>query len=182
MTLDLDAWLADPALAVAHRREAAVGPARLWQAARTVRLADTRVLGPLVRWRVPGVTSTAITYDQMFRSPPFLVLEEQEHALACGLVGRIWLPGADCPRLSDAQEFRNWSERASARVVFGIWAAPLSGGGAALISETRVGVCDRAGRLGLELVRPLIGAFHSLIGSEALSAAVRSAAAGAGGR
>jgi hypothetical protein len=178
---DLDAWLADPALCVAHRRQAAVAPARLWRAARTVRLADTRVLGRLVRWRIPGVASAAITYDELFRAPPFTVLEEQEHALICGLVGRIWQPGVDCPRLSGPEEFCNWSGRKSARVLFGIWVTSVAPGTAALISETRVGVSDRAGRLGLEVVRPLIVAFHSLIGSEALDAAVRSAACAGGG-
>jgi hypothetical protein len=37
-----------------HRREAAVAPEALWAAARSVRLDDTRTLGRLIGWRIPG--------------------------------------------------------------------------------------------------------------------------------
>ncbi len=60
MRPDLDDWLADPALRIAHRCEAEAGPAQLWEAARSVRLADTRVLGRLVRWRIPGLPALAV--------------------------------------------------------------------------------------------------------------------------
>lgn len=181
MSVNLDAWLADPVLRVCHRREAAVAQTRLWQAARAVRLADTRVLGRLVRWRIPSVASSAITYEQLLHHAPFTVLEEQELALVCGLVGRIWRPGLDSRIAPSPEAFRHWSARASARVLFAIWVEPAPGGSTALISETRLDATDRQGRMGLELVRPLIAAFHSLIASEALAAAVRSATAAPGG-
>ena len=73
---DLDRWLPDPAIRVAHRREASASPDRLWEAARSVQLSDTRLLGRLVRWRIPGLPSD-LTFDELFRSPPFLVLAEE---------------------------------------------------------------------------------------------------------
>ncbi|MGH2857410.1 MAG: hypothetical protein ACRDMJ_07980, partial [Solirubrobacteraceae bacterium] len=65
MMPDLDRWLADPALRVSHRRASDAGPDALWHAAREVRLADTQVLGLLVRWRIPGLNA-GLTYDDLF--------------------------------------------------------------------------------------------------------------------
>jgi len=178
---DLDDWLADPALCVSHRCEAAAGPAELWEAARTVRLADTRVLGRLVGWRIPGVAAS-MSYDELFRASPFAVLHQDEGALVSGLVGRIWTLRRDYPALSEPDEFRCWSARGTARVVFAHWVEPAGSKRAALVSEARVGVTDREGRLGLAVVRPLIAASNALIGSEAMVVAVRRAERGATSR
>jgi hypothetical protein len=171
---NLDDWLDDPAVRVSHRRAAAAGAPDLWEAARTVRLADTRRLGPVLRWRLPGVPAD-ITYDELFRAPPFTVLDQGDGALLSGLVGRIWTLRRDYPALSDPGEFRRWSAAGTVRVLFGNWVEPAGVNRTALVSETRIGVSDRGGRLGLALVRPLIAAFHSLVGSEALAVAVRRA-------
>jgi hypothetical protein len=171
---DLDHWLADPTIRVPHRREAAVGQAELWEAARTVRVADTRILGRLVRWRIPG-TPKSIAYDELFRTSPFTVLHEDDGAMVSGLVGRIWTLRRDYPALAGPDEFRRWSEPGTARVVFANWVEPAGSGRASLVSETRVGVSDRDGLVGLAAVRPLITAFHSLVGREAIMVAVRRA-------
>jgi hypothetical protein len=171
---DLDYWLADPALRVPHRREAPVGQAELWEAARTVRVADTRILGRLLRWRIPGVPKS-ILYDELFRASPFTVLQEDDGALVSGLVGRIWTLRRDYPALSGPEEFRQWSDPGTARVVFANWVEPAGSERAALVSETRVGVTDRDGSVGLAAVRPLIAAFHPLVGREAIMVAVRRA-------
>lgn len=174
MRPDLDHWLAEPALRVRHERAATTGPSELWQAARAVRVADTRMLGRVVRWRIPGVPAS-IAYDELFRSSPFSVLCEDEGLLICGLVGRIWTLRRDYPELSDPAEFRDWSVPGTVRVLFANWVEPRHGDGAALRSETRVGVSDREGRAGLTLVRPLVAAFNGMIGTEAMAAAVRHA-------
>jgi hypothetical protein len=174
---NLDDWLPHPTLRVSHRRTAAVGEADLWEAARTVRLANTRVLGQLIRWRIPGVRAD-ITYDELFREPPFTVLQQDEGAAVSGLVGRIWTLKRDYPALSEPDEFRRWSAPGTARVLFANWVEPAGPGRTALVSETRVAVDDRAGRLGLAVVRPLVAAFQSLIGTEALTVAVRTAKRG----
>jgi hypothetical protein len=168
----LDAWLPDPAVRVAHRRASPAPPESLWAAARSVRLRDTRVLGRLVRWRIPGLPREG-TYDEIFRSPPFVPLEEHPHALVSGLCGRIWTLARDYPTLADPEEFRRWGEPGTARVLFANWVQPEAGGGAVIVSETRVAAVDREGRLGLLAVRPLIAAFSNLIGGEALAVAVR---------
>lgn len=178
MRPDLDEWLADPAIRVRHRRETAVGEARLWEAARTVRVEDTRVLGRLLRWRIPGIPAS-LPYDALFREPPFAVLHEDAGVLVSGLVGRIWTLRRDYPAIAGAQEFRAWSAAGTARVVFANWVEPTNSDGAALVSETRVRATDREGRLGVSAVRPLVSAFHALIGREALDVAVRRAEGGA---
>jgi hypothetical protein len=171
---ELERWLPAPTLRVAHRRESSATEGALWAAARGVRLADTRTLGRLVRWRIPGVPAD-IAYDALFRAPPFIVLDEDEGLLVSGLVGRIWTLRRDYPALSEPAEFQNWAVPGTARVLYANWVEPAGPGRAALVSETRVGVEDRAGQLGLAVVRPLISAFQSLIGSEALAVAVRRA-------
>jgi hypothetical protein len=163
----LDTWLPDPTVRVRHSRESSAPPSRLWEAARTVRLQDTRRLGPLVRWRIPG-TPSDISFDELFRRPPFVVLEEGDAALASGIVGRIWTLRRDYPQLRDPDEFRAWSRPGTARVLFANWIEDD-----ALVSETRVEAFGVQGRLGVRAVRPVIRAFQGLIGSDGIATAVR---------
>jgi hypothetical protein len=174
---DLDNWLATPAVRVAHRRRSRSDPDELWGAAQSVRLADTQLLGRVVRWRIPG-TPAQITFDELFRRPPFLVLEDESRSLVAGLVGRIWTLRRDYPQLSDAEEFRSWSAAGTARVVFAHWVAPDEERGAALCSEVRVQAFGAQGRLGLATVRPVVRAFQHLIGTDGIAAAVRRAESG----
>ena len=174
---DLDKWLAKPALRVVHRRESSVSAARLWEAAREVRLSDTAMLGRLVRWRIPGLARD-LRYDGLFRQPPFMVLEEGEHALVSGLVGRIWTLRRDYPRLDSPDEFSQWSRGGTARVVIASWAMPRDGGGSVLTAEARVEAVGAQGRLGVAAVRPIVRAFQQLVGSEGINAAVRRAERG----
>lgn len=172
MPPDLDFWLPAPQIRVRHRREAAVDPAELWNAAQSVRLRDARRLGRLVRLRIPGL-SPELRFDEMFRSLPFNVLVEDERALVSGVVGRIWTIRRDYPRLSGPEEFRSWSQRGTVRVLFANWVEPAGDGRSALVSETRVQAVDRRGRLGLAAVRPLISSSHQLIGRDGIRAALR---------
>lgn len=177
MTSDeLDRWLPRPAVRVTHRREARAPAAVLWSAAQGVRLRDTRLLGPLVHWRIPGL-GTDPTYHELFRSQPFTPLFEDEHVLLSGLCGRIWTLRRDYPRLADPEEFLRWSEPGTVRVLYANWVEPAGAGRSALVSETRVAPVDRQGRIGLLAVRPLIAASQHLIGSEPLTIAVRRAEA-----
>ena len=171
---DLDKWLPDPALRVSHRRESSVSAEDLWQAAREVRVSDTARLGRLVRWRIPGLTRD-LGYDDLFRQPPFIVLEEGEHALVSGLVGRIWTLRRDYPKLGSPQEFADWSKGGTARVVIANWAVERPDGGSALAAEARVEPVGAQGRLGVAAVRPVVRAFQSLVGSDGINAAVRRA-------
>jgi hypothetical protein len=169
---DLDNWLPDPTLCVSHRRSSAVGAEELWEAARTVRLSDTRVLGRLVHWRIPGLPAD-LSFDDLFRRSPFAVLCDEDRALVSGLAGKIWTLRRDYPKLAGREEFLAWSRPGTVRVVFANWVESAASGGAALGSEVRVSATDRRGRLGLATVRPLVAASHNLIASEGIDAAVR---------
>jgi hypothetical protein len=170
----LDSWLAQPTLRVAHDRTSRASQAELWQAARAIRMRDTQLLGRLVRWRIPG-TQVDLTYDELFRQPPFLVLAEAETALMSGLVGRIWTLRRDYPRLAGPDEFCAWSRRGTVRVLFAMWAERRGDGGSRLCSEVRVQAFGRQGRIGLATVRPLVSTFQHVIGTDGMAAAVRRA-------
>jgi hypothetical protein len=171
---DLDTWLAKPALHVVHRRESSASAAELWQAAREVRLSDTARLGRLVRWRIPGLARDP-RYDELFRQAPFIVLEEGEHALVSGLVGRIWTLRRDYPQLGSPEDFAEWSKGGTARVVIANWAMERPGGGSELVAEARVESIGAQGRIGVAAVRPVVRAFQNLVGSDGVNAAVRRA-------
>jgi hypothetical protein len=172
----LDTWLPDPAIRTHHRRAAAVAPEDLWAAARSVRLSDTRTLGRLVRWRIPGLPAGA-TFDGLLRAYPFTVLEEDEHLLLSGLCGRIWTLQRDYPRLAGPEDFRDWDERGTVRVLFANWLEPDGDGHTALVSEARVGPVDHAARVRLRALWAVVGRFERLAGAEALNAAMRRAGA-----
>jgi hypothetical protein len=171
---DLDTWLPDPAVRVSHRRASSASPDQLWEAARNVRLGDTRMLGRVVRWRIPGTRAEA-SFDELFREHPFMVLEEGPEGLASGLVGRIWTLRRDYPKLAGPDEYRAWSQAGTARVLFANWVEEGPGGGTVLRSETRVEAFGVQGRIGLASVRPVIRGFQQLIWSDAMAAAVRRA-------
>jgi hypothetical protein len=172
---DLDQWLASPAIRVTHCRRSGASPQRLWDAAGAVRLNDTRMLGRLIRWRIPGL-GPEISFDQLFRQPPFTVLvDDGDRALVSGLVGRIWTLRRDYPELQGPGEFQEWAAPGTAKVVFANWVEEADGGGSALTSETRVQALGAQGRVGVTTVRPLVAAFGNLVGTDALAAAVRRA-------
>jgi hypothetical protein len=173
---DLDAWLPEPALRVSHRRPSRASPDELWAAATQVRLNETGLLGRLVRWRIPGLAGDE-GFDALFREPPFTVLLDGERTLVSGLVGRIWTLRRDYPQLNGPGEFRAWSRRGTARVVFANWVTAADDGGAEVCSEVRVQGFGVQGRVGITAVGPLVRRFEGLVGSEGLGAAVRLAEA-----
>ncbi len=128
-----------------------------------------------MHWRIPGLAHDQ-SFDDLFRHDPFLVLiGDRERLLVSGLVGRIWTLGRDYPQLSDPEQFRRWSTRGTARVLFANWVEPMPSGGAALHSETRVDAVGAQGRLGLATLRPVIRAFEQLIATDGIEEAVRRA-------
>jgi hypothetical protein len=132
------------------------------------------VLGRLVRWRIPGIAPD-VRFDELFRQPPFMVLESGDRSVVSGLVGRIWTLRRDYPLLDTAQEFDGWSRRGTARVVFANWVRSRPGGGAVISVEARVQAIGAQGRIGVAAVRPLVRAFQHLVASEGIAAAVRHA-------
>jgi hypothetical protein len=172
----LDAWLAEPKVRTRHARRAATGPDELWRAATDLKLSDTRSLGRLVRWRIPGLARD-LTYGELFRAYPFTVLEESDHCLLSGLCGRIWTPHRDYPRLDGPDAFAAWDEPGTVRVLFGHWARP-DGDGSVLVSEARVAPTDRSASLRLRALWKVIGPFERLVGAEAIKVATERSARG----
>jgi len=170
----LDAWLGAPAVRTHHRRSAAASTQALWDRATEVRLDETRTLGRLVRWRIPGLGPDP-TYHELFRAYPFCVLEEDEHLLVTGLCGRIWTLARDYPRLAGPDEFRDWDEKGTVRVAFGHWVEPGEDGRAELVSEARVEPVDARARMRLRALWTVIGRFERLVGAEPLDLAARRA-------
>lgn len=170
---DLDGWLPKPTIRVRHSRRSSADPEALWEAARSVRVRETALLGRLIQWRIPG-TAAEVSFDELFRKPPFCVLEEGELALVSGIVGRIWTLRRDYPKLAGPDEFRTFDTPGTARVIFAMWAAPAQPGGC-LIAEVRVAPVGVQGRFGIGAIRPLVAGFNNLIASDGLGAAVRRA-------
>lgn len=170
----LDQWLPDPVIRTTHSREANATPARLWRAATSIRLEETRRLGRLVGWRIPGVQGSS-TYHELFRAYPFSVLDESEHGLVSGLCGKIWTLARDYPVLDGPDAFAGWDEPGTVRVAFAHGVTPLTDGRAELWSEARVQPVDTSARLRLRAVWAVVGPFERLVGAEPLAMAVRRA-------
>ena len=57
------------------RRRTGADPEAVWRAAGTVRLDETRTLGRLVRWRIPGTPIRIVRADEGAREGEFLFSE-----------------------------------------------------------------------------------------------------------
>jgi hypothetical protein len=174
----LDAWMSDHTVRIHHRCAARADPDALWAAASRVRLRDTRALGRLVRWRIPGLAD-GLSYHDLFRGDPFTVLEEDERLLISGLAGRIWTLARDYPRLDGPDAFRDWDAGGTVRVLFAHWVIATADG-AELVSEARVQPVDRIAALRLRALWSVVGRFQRLVGAEPLALAARAAEERAG--
>ena len=168
--MDLDAWLPDPAIVTRHQRTAAAEPDALWTAARRLRLDETRTIGRLVRWRIPGVPGDQ-SFMGLLSEDPFTVLEEGPHHSISGLCGRIWTLARDYAQLSGPDDFMGWRKPHTVRVLFAHWVTPAPGGGSTLFSEARVAPTDRSAAMRLRALWLAVGPFERLIGAEALALA-----------
>jgi hypothetical protein len=172
---DLDAWLADPAVRTHHERRVLAEADALWEAAMSVRLSDTRTLGRLVRWRIPG-TPEHQTYSSLFAQYPFVLLADGPGWSLSGLCGRIWTLHRDYPVLDGAEAFRAWDRRGTVRVLFAHWVEDGGDGTSTIVSEARVAPTDRSAWLRLRSVWTVMGVFERLIGAEPLAVAAERAA------
>jgi hypothetical protein len=175
--MDLDVWLPDPDIVTRHRREARADPDALWAAARVVRLDQTRTIGRLVRWRIPGVPPSQ-SFMNLLAEDPFAVLEEGERHSISGLCGRIWTLQRDYGRISGPDDFMAWDAPRTVRVLFAHWVTAGPHGTSTLHSEARVGPTDRVAAMRLRALWLAVGPFERLIGAEPLAlAAARAEAA-----
>jgi len=174
---DLDAWLPDPDIRTRHRRDAAADPDALWAAAREVRLDQTRTIGRLVRWRIPGVPPDQ-TFAGLLAHEPFAVLAEGERWSISGLCGRIWTPARDYPRIDHPAAFTAFAEPRSVRVLFAHWVLAGGDGASTIVSEARVAPTDRLAAARLRALWLVLGPFERLIGAEPLALAAARAERG----
>lgn len=178
MLEDLDAWLPAPDIRTRHRRDAAASPDALWAAARAVRLDETRTIGRLVRWRIPGLPSDQ-TFAGLLAQQPFAVLAEGERWSISGLCGRIWTLARDYPPIDDPAAFRDFDEPRSVRVLFAHQVLARDDGTSTIVSEARVAPTDRLAAARLRALWLVVGPFERLIGAEPLALAVARAEADA---
>ena len=168
--MDLDAWLPDPEIVTRHHRAAAADPDTLWEAARSVRLDETRTMGRLVRWRIPGVPSDQ-SFMGLLAEDPFTVLHEGPRHSISGLCGRIWTFARDYAQLAGPEDFLAWRAPRTVRVLFAHWVAPGPDGASTLFSEARVEPTDRVATIQLRALWLAVGPFERLIGADALAQA-----------
>jgi hypothetical protein len=171
---DLDRWLPDPQIRTHYRRTADVDARTLWHAAETIRVGDAPRLGRVLRWRIPG-TPVDLPYREVFRRYPFAVLEEGEGWSVSGLCGRPWSLRRDYPELAGPDDFGDWDEPGTVRILFAHWAVEDGEVGAEIVSESRVEPIDRGARWRMRALWSALGRFEGLIGREALDAAVKAA-------
>lgn len=171
---DPDRWLDTWVVRTRHHRMCPADAPTLWAAAAGVRLRDCRVLGRLIRARIPGLPAE-LSFGEMFHGDPFNVLEEGPTHLLSGLCGRIWTVRREFTVLDEPADFLRWSEPLTARVLFASRAEPTETG-SRLTTEVRVAAVDRRAALYVNGLRPFIAAFQGLAALEPMSIAAERAA------
>ena len=103
-SLPLDDWLPEHHASTHHARRSAATPERLWQAARTVQVRETRTLRPIIGWRLgryaPAADSSV--YD-VLAAHPFVQLAEDGMVSVSGLAGKLWALGDTFVRFDGAR-------------------------------------------------------------------------------
>lgn len=179
--MDLDEWLPSPEIVTRHRRRAAADPDALWTAARRVRLDQTRTIGRLVRWRIPGVPPDQ-SFMGLLAGDPFTLLDEGPRHSISGLCGRIWTLQRDYAQLGGPDDFAAWDTPRTVRVLFAHWVTSESDGRSTLHSEARVAPTDSIANLRLRALWLAVGPFERLIGAEPLALAAARAESSAARR
>ncbi len=171
---DLDVWLPDAQVTSRHRRTSRAYPTDLWRAAREIRLDETRSLGRLIRWRIPG-TPTDLRFTDLFARYPFAVLDEGPTGRSPGSAGRSGRRPATTAASTPAPSATGPAP-GTVRVLFGHWVEEAHAR-SALVSEARVAPTDRFARLQLRALWLIVRRFERVIGSEPLPLAVARAEA-----
>ena len=161
-----------------HVQRAAVPPERLWAAAQSVRVRDTRTLRPIIALRFgPYAPSPDTTFRELFRRPPFTLLEESGHASVSGMAGRLWALGDVFARIEGPDDYAAFADSGTAKVAVLNQVRPLAGGDSEILSEARVWCTNRSARLRFAPFWAVIGRFSIFIRLDLLATAARRAQA-----
>jgi hypothetical protein len=116
------------------------------------------------------------TFRELFRRPPFTLLEEGEMASVSGVAGRLWSLSGDYAEFATPAEFMEFARPGTAKVAVCNSVLP-DDTGSRILTETRVWCADAAAQLRFRPYWAVIGPFSRFIRSEILAAAVRRAGA-----
>lgn len=137
---------------------------------------DTMTLRPLIMLRFGDDAPSADTrFRELFRRPPFVLLEEGERWSASGVAGRLWARRGGLARLERPEEYRAWAKPGTARVALLNAVRPRRGGGSEIVTETRVRCVDRRALIRFRPYWAVVGPFSRFIRIDLLGAAVRRA-------
>lgn len=184
----IDDWLPDWQFDEVHHTHSAAAPGGLLDAAAAYDPAHDRWITTALALReAPGRLATVLGLQSLLGVPgapgerrrfglgDFVALgREGDQALAYGLAGRFWEPGYGLQPLADAQEFRDFAEPGSAKLLLG-FVAQRQGDTTRLTTLTRVACTDDEARRRLAgywaLIRPVSGLIRQRILADICSAA-----------
>lgn len=116
-----------------------------------------------------------MSFRDLLRCYPFTVLAEGDWWSISGLCGRLWTLTRDYPTLEGPDDFLQWSQPGTARVLIAHWVEPDGEGGAVLCNESRISPVDRSAAARLRALWAVLGRLERLVGGEVLGAAARRA-------
>lgn len=153
-----------------------MSPERLWEAAQTVRVSDTRTLQPLIALRFGRYAPPAdTTFRELFRRAPFTLLEESDHSSISGLAGRLWMLGDVFATLAGPDDYADFAEPGTAKVAVLNQVRPHGRSGSKIVSEARVWCTSRSARIRFAPFWAVVGPFSRFIRLDLLAAAERQA-------
>jgi hypothetical protein len=159
-----------------HARRSRATPERLWRAARTVPVRETRTLRPIINWRLGRYAPAAdVPMRTVLASHPFHLLAEAGRVSVSGLGGKLWAPGDTFVRFDTPEAFGAWAEPGFCKVVVRHEVREHGAGGSEIESDVRIWCTSRGALLRFRPYWAFIGPFSRFIGSELLSAATRRA-------
>jgi hypothetical protein len=175
-SLPLDDWLPRHHARTHHARRSRATAERLWEAAQTVRVRETRTLRPIIAWRLGRYAPAGDTpMRAVLASHPFHLLAEDGMVSVSGMGGKLWSLGDTFVRFDSPDAFRVWEEPGHCKVVVRHEVRARDGGGSEIDSEVRIWCTDRWAQLRFRPYWAFIGPFSRFIGPELLSAATRRA-------
>ena len=174
-TTEVQDWLPGCHARLHFARASQARPHELWDAAQAVRLRDAPRLHRLIRWRLgKHAPSPDTTFEELFRTGIFMLLEEGERLYISGVAGKIWAPSGDYAQFETAGEYREYRKRGTAKVVLKTEVRAHERGSQILI-EARIWCADRRTQLIFRPFWTVVRPFAHFIYSDGFGAAVRRA-------